>query len=248
MAQSIGSQWRTRAEVRRDDWLRDGVVSGFVATFAMTVAVAAAYGLGTAVGDESGGRLERWFWALVHNPVTRRTEDALVLGIGLNLLTGVVLALVYGRLVEPSLGGPGWRKGIIFALVPWLLSVVAFLPIMGGGFAGADIDAGPLPLIGNLLLHLVYGVVLGSVYAIALESGLEDTAAERANAAAAARGSALGIGIGAVVGLVLGWVVGPSLEEGASRGAIALTGALVFAALGLLVGSLLGMNGSKARP
>ena len=239
--------WRTRAEARREDWLRDGVLSGFAATFAMTVVLAAAYGMARAIGDEDGSRLERWFWALAHNPVTRTTEDGVVLAIALNLLMGLALALVYGRIVEPILGGPGWRKGVLFSLVPWIFSVVAFLPIMGGGFLGREIDAGPLPILGNLILHLVYGATLGSVYGIALEAGLDDTSAERANAAAAERGAAIGVAAGVVVGLVAGWLVGMGLDGGDSRGIIALAGALAGAAIGTLIGSFVGM-GRVQRP
>lgn len=244
-ARGVNAHWRTRAEARREDWLRDGVLSGFVATFAMTVVLAVAYGLVNAVGEENGTRLERWFWALAHNPVTERTEGGVVLAIALNLLMGLVLALVYGRLVEPMLGGRGWRKGVLFSLIPWVLSVVAFLPLIGGGFVGSDIDAGPLPILGNLILHLVYGAVLGSVYAIALESGLDDTAADRANAAAAERGAAVGIVAGVVVGLVAGLVLGPQLDASASRTSIALAGALIGGASGLAAGSFLGMGRAK---
>ena len=241
MAQRINTRWRTRNEVRREDWLRDSVLSGFIATFAMTVVLAIAYGLANAVGDAEGSRFARWFWALGHNPVTERSADSAVLAVGLHLLMGLVWALVYGGWFEPALAGPGWRKGILFSLIPWLLSIVAFLPAMGGGFLGADIDAGPLPIVGNLVLHMVYGAVLGGVYGIALEAGLDDTEAERANAAAAERGMAVGIVAGVVIGLIAGWVLGPELGGG-SRSAVALAGALIGGASGLVAGSFLGMG------
>ncbi len=245
MARTSNLGWRTRAEARREDWLQDGVLSGFIATFAMTVVLAIAYGLTRAVGDENGGRVARWFWALGHNPVTERTTDGAVLAISLNLLMGLVLALVYARLVEPILGGPGWRKGVLFSLIPWILSIVAFLPLMGGGFLGTEIGAGPLPILGNLILHLIYGAILGAVYAEAIESGLGDDPVDRANAAAAERGAALGIGVGLVVGIVAGWLLGPQLEGAGGRTAVTLAGALIGGASGLAAGSFLGMGGVR---
>jgi hypothetical protein len=245
MAQRIDTHQPTPAEVRREDWLRDGVLSGFIATFAMTVVLAVGYGLAKAIGKAEGGRVARWFWALEHNPVAARTTDGVVAAIALNLLMGLVLALVYGRWVEPSLTGPGWRKGVVFALVPWLLSVVAVLPFLGGGFLGANIGAGPLPILGNLVLHIVYGAVLGSVYAIALETGLDDSPAERANAAPAERGMAIGIVTGIVLGLIIGWALAPQLDAQGSRAAVMLAGAFVGGASGLLAGSFLGMGGSQ---
>lgn len=228
---------------RREDWLRDSVISGFLATFAMTVVVAAAYGFSRSLGDEDGSTVERWLWGLSHNPIINSTDDQVVLAIALNLLMGMVLALVYGAVVEPALSGPGWKKGILFSLVPFILSVVAFFPVMGGGFLGSEIDAGPLPVLGNLILHLVYGAVLGSVYGIALESGLDDTDAERANAAAAERGTAIGGLIGLALGALAGWIIGPSLDSLGTRNAIALGGAMIGAAIGAMAGSMLGMGG-----
>ena len=55
---------------------------------------------------------------------------------------------------------------MLFSIIPWFLSLVVFFPIVGAGFFGADLDAGPLPAIGNLILHLIYGAVLGSMYTV----------------------------------------------------------------------------------
>ena len=233
---------RTRDEIRRDDWLRDGVLSGFAATFAMTVVVAVAFGLARVLGHADGNQFSRWLWTLTHNTMTDTTVNSVILAIALNLLMGLVLGLIYGRFVEPMIGGPGWQKGALFSLVPWIFSVIVFLPIMGGGLFGRDIHAGPLPVIGNLLLHLVYGVVLGSVYGIALESGLDDTDAERANAAAAERGAAAGVAVGLVAGAAIGWIFGPSLGQMGGSNAITLGTAMIGGAIGLGAGSFYGMG------
>lgn len=242
---TTATRWRGRAEARHEDWLRTGVLSGFMATFAMTVVLAIAYGATNVIGDETGGRFGRWVWALTENPVTERTRDGVVVAIAANLIMGLVWALIYGRFVEPALGGPGWRKGMLFALVPWLLSIVAFLPLVGGGLLGANIGAGALPILGNLILHLVYGAVLGSVYGDALGVGLDNTDAERANAASAERGMAIGIPIGLALGLLGGWLLGPQIDQTVSRGATALACTLIGGAGGIMAGSLLGMGGAK---
>ncbi|MGH2532021.1 MAG: hypothetical protein ACRDJW_06900 [Thermomicrobiales bacterium] len=227
---------------RRADWFADSVLSGFVATFAMTVVIVAAYGLSSAIGAEGGNTIERWFWALSHNPVTESTRDGIALAIALNLIMGLVWACVYGYFVEPRLSGPGWRKGILFALVPWALSVIAFLPIMGGGFLGAGIDAGPLPVLGNLILHLVYGAVLGQLFAVDVEAWLDGSEADRAHAEAAERGAILGVAIGIIAGAAIGWLIGPQFDELGSRGMVTLAGALTGSAMGALLGSFLGMD------
>jgi hypothetical protein len=206
----------------------------------MTIVMAAAYGLARWIGDENGTRVEHWFWALAHNPVVNSTHDSIVLALAANLAMGLVWAIVYGYDAEPRLSGPAWRKGMLFALGPWILSIVAFFPIMDGGIFGSDIHAGPLPIVGNLILHLVYGAILGGLYAVDLEAWLDGSESERQNAAAQQRGAAFGVLGGLVVGAVAGWLVGPSLDNVADRSFITLAGALVLGGFGMAVGSLYG--------
>lgn len=237
---------------RRDDWLRNGVVAGFLATFGMMLVIAVAYGIANVLGDPAGGTIARWIAALGDNPVTQRTTNTLTLAVGLSLLVGLLLAVVYGRWVEPALGGagagPGARKGVIFALLPWLLSLALFLPLVGGGFFGAALGAGPLPILGNLVLHLVYGAILGGVYGLSLDSGLDGSAADRANTVAAEQGAAIGVAAGVLLGLIGGWLLGPQLSAGAGQGATTLAGAAIGGAVGLAVGSFAGMGKHQPTP
>ena len=113
---------------------------------------------------------------------------------------------------------------------------------MGGGLLGLDIWAGPLPIFGNLILHLVYGVVLGASYAEAMEDWLDDTEVDRGNAAAAEQGAAVGVVAGLVIGALAGWLVAPFLEGLAGRSLSVIGMAFIGAALGLAVGSFAGME------
>jgi hypothetical protein len=226
----------------REDWLRAGVLAGFLGTFAMTVVLVAAYWLASSIGRAGGNVLQRWSWALVSNPVAERTADGVVLAIGANLAMGLLLALAYARYVEPRLHGPNWWRGMQFAFIPWLLSLIIFLPLMGGGLLGMNVGAGPLPILGNLILHLVYGAVLGSAYAEAAEDWLDDTEVDHVNAASAERGAAVGLVAGLVPGLVVGWVIAPVFDGlvGKSESAVGL--AFIGAAIGLAIGSFAGMS------
>ena len=233
---------RSSTDVPREDWLRAGVLAGFLGTFAMTIVLLVAYWLASAIGSADGGVIQRWSWALVNNPVAERTADGVVLAIGANLAMGLLLALVYARYAEPRLHGPTWWRGMQFALVPWLLSLIIFLPLMGGGLLGLDIGAGPLPILGNLILHLVYGAVLGSSYAEAAEDWLDDTDVDRFNAAAAERGAASGVVAGLVPGLVVGWMIAPAFGDLVGRSESAIGVAFIGAAIGLAIGSFAAMS------
>ena len=58
----------------------------------------------------------------------------------------------------------GKLKGIIFGVFTWLMMMVAFMPMAGAGFFGAKI--GITAVVGLLILHLIYGVVLGATYGL----------------------------------------------------------------------------------
>jgi len=233
---------RSSTDAPREDWLRAGILAGFLGTFAMTVVLVLAYGLASGVGSAQGNALQRWFWALGHNPVVERAVDSEVLAIGADLAMGLLLALVYARYVEPRLHGPNWWRGMQFALIPWLLSLVVFLPLTGGGLLGMNIGAGPLPILGNLILHLVYGAVLGVSYAEATEDWLDDTDVDRGNAASAEQGAAVGLVAGLVPGLIIGWLTAPAFGDLVGRTATAIGMAFIGAAIGLAIGSFVGMS------
>lgn len=225
-----------------DDWVRDGLATGFIATFAMTVSMAAAYGIANALGDASGNVVARWFAALSSNEMTRNVGDIFAIGMILNLLMGLVWALVYARLAEPRLEGPGWRKGALFSLVPWLLSILVFFPIAGIGVLGSGVDAGILPVLGNLILHLVFGVVLGTLYAMEVGNGANRSRHDLQANWNSERASALGMLAGAALGFIGGWLVAPGLDGIANQPVIAFAGALSGAAIGMLIGSMLGLK------
>src|SRR5215203_6931492 len=233
---------QSSTDAPREDWLRAGVLAGFLGTFAMTIVLLLAYWLASAIGNADGGVLQRWCWALVNNPVAQRTADGVILAIGANLAMGLLLALVYARHAESRLHGPSWLRGMQFALIPWLLSLVVFLPLMGGGLLGMNIGAGPLPILGNLILHLVYGAVLGMSYAEATEDWLDDTEVDRVNAAAAERGAAIGLVAGLVPGLLIGWLIAPAINDLVDRSESAIGIAFIGAVIGLAIGSFAGMS------
>lgn len=238
---TIGSQSHP-AESNRSDWLRSSVIAGFLATFVMTVCIAIAYGAANALGDANGSSLERWLFALSNNRLTEHVGNSFFAAMIGNLIMGIVWAVIYARYAEPVLGGANWMKGATFAILPFLLTITIAFPAAGVGFFANQVHGGPLPIGGALALHLIYGIVLGTIYGLDGEQGLLGARGEREAAAAAERGAAIGIGIGAALGFVAGWILGPQLETLASRPVVGIAGALSGAAMGILLGSLLGMN------
>lgn len=238
----------------RPDWLGRAVLSGFVAGTVMLLAFGVAYGvaliaavlLAGGSGSATGTQVAAWFFNLAHNVVTDMALGSVYVSAGVHLALGTLFALLYGRYVEPRLAGSHWSRGLSYALLPWMLSVVVFLPLAGAGWFGLALGAGPLPFLGNLLLHAVYGITLGLLYGplgdtLPGEADADDEESDDMHHAEG--GAAKGIAAGAAVGLVAGAVVAVALPDlnAAPWQADVVGLALLGSAVGALVGSLFGL-------
>lgn len=247
----------TGANSRPPDWLPRSIVSGFVATFAMTVAFFIAYALARVATHielaprRGAATFTDWLAALTNNPVLDLAANSLFVSGTLHLAVGVAWAVVYAYAFEPRLPGDGWLRGATFSIVPWILSVLVFLPLMGGGWAGLTLGAGPLPAVGNLILHLIYGGALGVVY-----GPLGDIPADtfpRAGAGddpevvagyemATIKGIGSGAAIGGVIGMVGSLLARPdTLPLGTPPLAFLPVMILLGASFGALLGSMAGL-------
>jgi hypothetical protein len=206
------------------------------------------------VAIPGGETLHTWLYNLTHNRLIDASTANVYEAAALYLAGGLIWAVVYAVVAEPRLSGPGWRRGVLFSLVPGILSVVVFLPLVGAGMLGMGLGAGPLPVIGNLLLHLGYGAILGHVYGPfgdldADTLGRFAPASDRPwqvwSERMAARGVLVGLVLGSVLG-ILGAIVARLGPDGPLLGqpvaALALSSAVLGATFGGVVGSFLGLS------
>ena len=66
--------------------------------------------------------------------------------------------------VCPYLPGPFWLRGTIFAVAAWLVMMIALMPMAGAGLFGLGLGM-TIP-VATLVLHVVFGLVLGGVYGL----------------------------------------------------------------------------------
>ena len=223
------------------------VISGFVATTAMAITALIAYGVALGIGSAGGNLFQQWLYALTHNPVTENVRSSLLAVVGLDLAAGIVWALLFACDANDRLiAFPGWLRGTLFAIPPAVLSLVVFLPLVGGGVFGVNIGAGPLPVIGNLVLHLIYGAVLGAMFALNgdLDGARNDDPSMQATLRQAESGAGWGVILGALIGgagtLIVSLVFAPS--SAASVAGVTIGGAAIGAALGVVFGSMAAMT------
>lgn len=75
------------------------------------------------------------------------------------LVWGTVFALLFGVLPGKNVIG----KALVFSVLAWLAMMIVFMPLAGVGFFGLAIG---LPVVvATLVLHLIWGLVLGLSYA-----------------------------------------------------------------------------------
>jgi hypothetical protein len=81
-----------------------------------------------------------------------------------HFMIGVVLAIGYGVIFEPRLNNAPVVRGILYALIPWMISQVMVNPMMGAGLFASNTPAPFLMVMGSLLGHVAYGAILGLAY------------------------------------------------------------------------------------
>jgi uncharacterized membrane protein YagU involved in acid resistance len=84
-------------------------------------------------------------------------------GLAMHLVNGsVIFPLVFVFLLQDRLPGPAAGRGLLFGAGLWLLAQVMVMPMMGAGLFSAN-AGGAMAAMGSLVLHLLYGAVLGAV-------------------------------------------------------------------------------------
>ena len=76
------------------------------------------------------------------------------------VIYGVIYSAVFSKLPLANSA----TRGAALGVAGWVVMMVAVMPMMGAGFFGLGLPSGIMVPIVTLMLHLIYGVVLGSVY------------------------------------------------------------------------------------
>jgi uncharacterized membrane protein YagU involved in acid resistance len=86
------------------------------------------------------------------------------LGWAMHGVIGLTLAGVYAVAVAGRLPGPPAGRGAVYGFLVFLVAQLAVMPMMGAGvFSGGNVPM----IMGSLIGHLMYGAVVGAVYAAA---------------------------------------------------------------------------------
>lgn len=82
-------------------------------------------------------------------------------GWAVHLIVGILYALAYASFFAARLPGSPAARGALYGVLVFVLAQAFFMPLVGAGFfARGDIEL----LIGSLIGHVVYGMVVGWIY------------------------------------------------------------------------------------
>jgi uncharacterized membrane protein YagU involved in acid resistance len=119
-----------------------------------------------------------WMEGFLRLPRVDLTEQAIIyldddrpdrwwVGMLVHEVNSVLFALLYAALFDAYWPGWGWLRGLAFGALLWLgVSLVVMIGKVGGA---KNFQAMPLTISylgANLLLHLIYGSVLGALYGL----------------------------------------------------------------------------------
>lgn len=131
--------------------LKEGFGYGVVATVAMSILMLVALASGKSPMPQPVPKaiVVQFFGSGIPKPIV------MALAIGLHLGYGGLFGAVLIRVAEPVT----IQKGLALGIALWVLMQVTFLPFLGWGLFGTAIT--PKIAVATLVLHLVYGGVLG---------------------------------------------------------------------------------------
>lgn len=136
--------------------IRKGMVASFAGTTVLSAIMVMKQFAGMVPQMDPIADLAGIAHQLIGLPIAPLIGWVLHFGIGI-VVWGTLFAVLY-----PRLPGSVLIRGVLFGIGAWILMMVIFLPIAGQGLFG--ISGGMAVPVMTLMLHLIYGAVLGLVF------------------------------------------------------------------------------------
>ena len=133
-----------------------GLEAGFIATLVITALLFA----------QSMSGLAPEFDLIAMLTQAAGTPGATVMGWIFHFVIGVGVWGAGFAVFSPHLPGPHWLRGLVFGLLAWLVMMIAFLPAANMPMFASGMGY-TIPGIA-LMIHIVFGVVLGEAYHLLL--------------------------------------------------------------------------------
>lgn len=134
-----------------------GIVAGFIATVVLSVLMIMKAKMGVMPDMNAIKMLAGMAHQFMGTPLTPVVGWLLHFAIG-SIAWGILFAL----LIKKIPGKSPIVKGIVFGTAAWLLMMVMVMPMAGAGLFGLHMGMGAP--VATLILHWIFGAMLGTVY------------------------------------------------------------------------------------
>ncbi len=139
------------------------IIAGFVATIVLSVLMVMKMKMGLMPELNAIKMMTTMAHGMMGTPANP------LVGWVMHFMIGSVLWGTSFALSGESLPGSSYvTKALFFSVLAWLLMMIMVMPMAGAGFFGLSL--GMMAPVMTLILHLVYGTVLGLVYSKLLGS------------------------------------------------------------------------------
>ncbi len=132
------------------------VIAGLVGTVVMTMLMVVAPAMGMPKMDIVG---------MLGSMFTTNKGTATVVGWVVHLMLGAVFAIIYAFAWSQGIGSPNWLWGLIFGAVHAVVAIVMMPTMMRMHPRPPKTAAGPMTMAGQLIGHMLFGLVVALVYA-----------------------------------------------------------------------------------
>ncbi|HEY1295866.1 MAG TPA: DedA family protein [Chloroflexota bacterium] len=166
--QDLGKRGTAAVSADRELKLRSGAMAGLLATVGSTLVMNVLLNLAGGIAFNAPGTLVERTAARLAFALARDVQPIfLFIAVPAYVAVGVMWGAVYGAWGEARLPArwADWQKGVAFAGLPLLVSVLVVLPILGMGLLGLG-ATGPVAFTGELIRHAVFGGQLGLMFPV----------------------------------------------------------------------------------
>lgn len=82
-----------------------------------------------------------------------------------HFMIGAVYGLVFSQIAGHGATGATIVRGVGLGVAGWLVMMIALMPMAGGGAFGLAMPSGMMVPVATLMLHVIFGAVLGFSFA-----------------------------------------------------------------------------------
>ena len=91
------------------------------------------------------------------------TNTSTAVGWLMHFMVGIALAFLYVYYFREFLPGPYWAKGMIFSVLPWVLTLIMMFPIVDTLDVGDKTQSPAVFIVSSMIAYLAFGAVMAIV-------------------------------------------------------------------------------------